>query len=72
MLYPSKILENKRSNTFSEFKKLCKRLMIKKEKTIGAIVRIRSDYGKEFENQDFVEFCDKESVSHEFSTAQTS
>lgn len=44
-----------------------KGFMIGKGKTIGAIVRIRS----EFEHQKFTEFCDEEDIAHKFSAAKT-
>ena len=42
-----------KSKTFNGFKKLCKKLKNEKDINIGKIVRIRSDYGKEFENAIF-------------------
>ena len=55
---------NHKSDTFDAFKKLCKR--IQKEK--GAyITSIRGDRGGEFSNEDFVSFCEKSGIKHQFS-----
>ena len=32
---------------------------------------VRSDYGKEFENSIFTDFCNKHGISHEFSSLKT-
>ncbi|KAG9449455.1 hypothetical protein H6P81_009420 [Aristolochia fimbriata] len=60
-----------KSKTFKLFVNLCRRLMIEKGVTIGRIVRIRSDHGKEFENQDFANFCESKGILHEFSAPKT-
>ena len=39
-----------KSKIFDIFKKLCKKLKNKKDVNIGKIIRIKSDYGKEFKN----------------------
>jgi transposase InsO family protein len=49
-------------------KNLC--LQLQREKD-SAIVRIRSDHGKEFENAKFFEFCEFEGITHEFSSPIT-
>ena len=60
-----------KSDTFHVFKKLCARLKTEKNSEISQIVRIRSDYGKEFENTIFADYCDKYSITHEFSAPKT-
>ena len=57
-----------KSDTFEVFKDLCQRLQKEKE---YAIVRIRSDHGKEFENEFFSEICSFEGIGHEFSSPIT-
>ncbi|KAG9442738.1 hypothetical protein H6P81_018592 [Aristolochia fimbriata] len=52
-------------------KKYVMLLMTEKGVTIGRIVRIRSDHGKEFENQDFANFCESKGILHEFSAPKT-
>ena len=47
---------------------LCKRLQ--NEKAVP-IVKIRSDYGKEFENARFESFCEKNGIKREFSAPKT-
>lgn len=53
---------------FDVFKDPCKRIQREKE---SCVIRIRSDHGKEFENQKFVEFCSYEGIKHEFSSPIT-
>ena len=36
-----------------------------------AICSIRSDYGREFDNDDFILFCNKHGVDYNFSTPRT-
>jgi hypothetical protein len=43
-----------KSDVFEVFKDLCLRLQREKE---SQVIRIRSDHGKEFENNKFAEFC---------------
>ncbi|CAJ2652046.1 unnamed protein product [Trifolium pratense] len=57
-----------KSESFDAFKELC--LQLQREKN-SAIVRIRSDHGKEFENASFLEFCITEGIKHEFSAPIT-
>ena len=57
-----------KSDFFEVFNELCQKLQ--REKDCG-IVRIRSDHGKEFENNKFDEFCSSEGISHEFSSLIT-
>lgn len=51
------------------FSKICAR-EIQREKE-SCVIRIRSDHGKEFENQKFVEFCSSKGIKHEFSSPIT-
>ncbi|KAG9453422.1 hypothetical protein H6P81_006326 [Aristolochia fimbriata] len=44
---------------------------MEKGATIRKIIRLRSDHGREFENKDFAEFCDKKGIHHEFSAPKT-
>ncbi|KAG9458354.1 hypothetical protein H6P81_002862 [Aristolochia fimbriata] len=60
-----------KSEAFKLFVNMCKQLMTEKGVTIGRVVRIRSDHGKEFENQDFANFCESKGISHEFSAPKT-
>ncbi|KAG9439560.1 hypothetical protein H6P81_019725 [Aristolochia fimbriata] len=60
-----------KSEAFKLFVNLCKQLMTEKGVTIGRVVRIRSDHGNEFENQDFANFCESKGISHEFSAPKT-
>src|SRR4051812_16613605 len=57
-----------KSDVFEVFKELCTRLQREKEK---AVIRIKSDHGKEFENAKFAEFCSTKGISHEFSSPIT-
>ncbi|KAA0041515.1 gag-pol polyprotein [Cucumis melo var. makuwa] len=56
----------------SETFKTCQTLFtqLQREKNTG-IGRIRTDHGREFENQHFAEFCDNEGIFHEFSAPLT-
>ncbi|KAG9460048.1 hypothetical protein H6P81_004556 [Aristolochia fimbriata] len=60
-----------KSEAFKLFVNLCRQLMTEKGVTIGRIVRIRSDHGKEFENQNFANFCESKGILHEFSAPKT-
>ncbi|KAK2435458.1 hypothetical protein QL285_020513 [Trifolium repens] len=57
-----------KSNTFDIFKTLS--TQVQREKNCG-IVRIRSDHGREFENERFSEYCASEGIKHEFSSPIT-
>jgi len=57
-----------KSEAFSYFSKFSKK--VQKEKGY-AISTIRTDYGGEFENQDFVKFCDEFGFQHIFSSPYT-
>ncbi|KAG9453481.1 hypothetical protein H6P81_006385 [Aristolochia fimbriata] len=60
-----------KSDTYKVFASLCKRLMTEKNVVIGRIIRIRSDHGREFENNQFAQFCEKKGISHEFFAPKT-
>ena len=45
-----------KSDAFAAFKRLARRLQNKKNSNIGSI---RSDHGREFQNEKFVKFCEK-------------
>lgn len=57
-----------KSEVFDVFKDLCQRLQREKECNV---IRIRSDHGKEFENNKFAKFCSSEGIEHEFSSPIT-
>ena len=60
-------LKNK-SHTFETFKKFSKKI----QNEIGyKIIKIRSDQGKEFVNNDFENLCDEHGYSHNFSAPRT-
>lgn len=50
------------------FKKLCLRVQIEKQTHVG---RIRSDHGKEFDNDLFEKFCAEKGIHHEFLAPKT-
>ncbi|XP_060959367.1 uncharacterized protein LOC133030592 [Cannabis sativa] len=60
-----------KSDTFGAFSSLCLQLQNEKGVTIGKVYRVRSDHGKEFENDIFAQFCNKVGISHEFSAPKT-
>ena len=39
--------------------------------TLGRIIKIRTDHGREFDNSLFSNFCDMHGIKHEFSTPIT-
>jgi transposase InsO family protein len=57
-----------KSDTFDVFRTLS--TQVQREKNSG-IVRIRSDYGREFENAKFSDYCSSEGIKHEFSSPIT-
>ena len=57
-----------KSDVFDVFKDLCQRLQRERE---SHVIRIRSDHGKEFENNKFADFCSSEGIGHEFSSPIT-
>jgi len=60
-------LESK-SDAFSTFKKLARRLQNTKNNNIGSIT---SDHGGEFQNEKFSKFCEKMGILHNFSAPRT-
>ena len=57
-----------KSEAFNFFKHFCRR--VKKE--IGfSIIKIRSDHGGEFENENFIQFYLDYDIAHTFSTPRT-
>ena len=57
-----------KSDTFQAFNKLANVLQNQKG---YSTVSSRSDYGGEFENNDFAKFCDKNGINYNFSTPIT-
>ena len=57
-----------KSDAFSAFKKLERRLQNTKTSNIGPI---RSDHGREFQNEKFSKFCGKMGILHNFSAPRT-
>ena len=57
-----------KSEACCKMERLCKRPQ--NEKGVP-IVKIRSDYGKEFENAKFEAFCNEHGIKKEFSTPKT-
>ena len=57
-----------KSDTFNAFKRLAKTIQNEKGSTI---VSIRSDHGREFENEDFTYYCTENGISHNFSAPRT-
>ena len=52
-----------KSDTFSAFSALCKRI----QNVISlAILNIRSDHGREFDNDEFILFCNEHGIDHNF------
>ena len=60
-------LESK-SDAFSAFKKLARRLQNTKNSSIGSI---RSDHGGEFQNEKFNKFCEKMGIMYNFYALRT-
>ena len=60
-------LESK-SDAFSAFKKLTRRLQNTKNNNIGLI---RSDNGGQFQNEKFIKFCEKMGILHNFLAPRT-
>jgi len=60
-------LESK-SDSFSAFKKLARRLQKTKDNNIGSI---RSDHEGEFQNEKFSKFCEKMGILHNFFVPRT-
>ena len=60
-------LETKNA-AFHAFVKICIRIEVDQDSSIS---RIRSDHGREFENQQFSEFCESKGIEHNFSAPHT-
>ena len=60
-----------KSDTFAVFEDLCKQVQREKGESIGKVVGIRSDHGREFENMSFTNFCIAKGIAHEFSALIT-
>ena len=59
---------SKKNETFYEFLKFCNK--VQNEKGFG-IACIRSDHGREFENVDFENYCNKNGIDYNFSVRRT-
>ena len=57
-----------KSDAFEPFKKLANVLQNQKRYTI---IKIKSDYRGDFQNNNFVEFCENNGINHSFSTPRT-
>ena len=57
-----------KNDTFHAFKRLSK--VLENEKS-SKIVSIRSDHGREFQNERFEHFCEKHGIKHNFSAPRT-
>ena len=57
-----------KNEAFKEFSKLCKQLQIYGN---SPIVFIRSDHGREFDQKEFTEFCNKHGIANNFSAPRT-
>jgi len=57
-----------KNDTFHAYKRLAK--MLENEKS-SKIVSIRSDHGREFQNEKFEHFCEKHGINHNFSAPRT-
>ena len=57
-----------KDEAFEIFKAFCKRIQNEKD---TSIISIRSDHGKEFENQYFESFCEENGISHNFFCPRT-
>ena len=60
-------LKNK-NELFQIFAKFNK--SVQKEKS-AEIIKVRSDHGKEFENSEFISFCEDHGITHQFSAPRT-
>ena len=57
-----------KNEAFKEFSKLCKQLQVQ---TNSQIISIRSDHGREFDQKEFTEFCNKHGIAYNFSAPRT-
>ena len=53
------------NESFLSFTKLCRRLQIDKGLMIS---NVRTDHGRELENESFIKYCDELGIGHNFST----
>ncbi|KAI5339060.1 hypothetical protein L3X38_018332 [Prunus dulcis] len=60
-----------KSKTFLRFKFVCHLLQKEKMTSHLPLVRIRTDHGSEFENSQFLKFCEEMGSKHEFSAPIT-
>ncbi|XP_062103169.1 uncharacterized protein LOC133814190 [Humulus lupulus] len=58
-------------DSFENFKGLCLSLQAEKGEKVKKVIRLRSDHGKEFENNIFADFGNQEGIAHEFSAPKT-
>ena len=59
---------SQKNEAFYEFSKFCNKIQNEKDFTITCII---SDHGREFENIDFEEYCNKHGINHNFSAPRT-
>lgn len=57
-----------KDQAFNSFVRLAK--LVQNEQALN-IVKIKNDLGREIENNDFIIFCDKNDIEHNFSTPRT-
>ncbi|GMQ09628.1 hypothetical protein CsSME_00052926 [Camellia sinensis var. sinensis] len=60
-----------KSDAFDAFKSLVLKIQNEHGVSIRRIIRIQTDYGREFENSSFLDFCDMHGITHEFSAPIT-
>ncbi|XP_020415606.1 uncharacterized protein LOC109948093 [Prunus persica] len=60
-----------KSDTFQRFKSVCHLLQKEKMTSHLPLVKIRTDHGSEFENSQFLKFCEEMGIKHEFSAPIT-
>ena len=60
-----------KSDTFDAFEALLLRLMLEANLRHKEVIRIKSDHGREFENSNFDNFCNKHGIRHEYSAPKT-
>lgn len=56
---------------FAKFKTLCVKLGNEKFMSIGTIIKIKNDHGKDFKNSKFKYFCDNIGITHDFIALRT-
>ncbi|XP_062093820.1 uncharacterized protein LOC133799844 [Humulus lupulus] len=60
-----------KSDSFENFKGLYLSLQARKGEKVKKVIHLRSDHGKEFENNIFADFCNQKGIAHEFSAPKT-